>query len=109
LADPLQCDNPAALREKPMNKLVLAILLVASPAWAQTKLVPKSVTARADPCAPIGRTADGKLVYSMKCENLPVPPPPPQAEISEPPPPPQAEVHRSGIFGLSYEVKRPDQ
>jgi hypothetical protein len=109
LADPLQCDNPAGLREKPMKKLLLVILLVASPAWAQTKLVPKSVTARADPCAPIGRTADGKLVYSMKCENLPVPPPPPQAEISEPPPPPQAEVHRSGIFGLSYEVKRPDQ
>jgi hypothetical protein len=108
-ADPLQWDNPVGLREKPMKKLVLAILLVASPAWAQTKLLPKSVTARADPCAPIGRTADGKLVYSMKCENLPVPPPPPQAEISEPPPPPQAEVHRSGIFGLSYEVKRPDQ
>jgi hypothetical protein len=92
-----------------MKKLVFAILLIASPAWAQTKLVPKSVTARADPCAPIGRTADGRLVYSMKCENLPVPPPPPQAEITEPPPPPQAEIHRSGLFGLSYEVKRPDQ
>jgi hypothetical protein len=91
-----------------MKKLVFAILLIASPAWAQTKLLPKTVTARADPCAPIGRTADGKLVYSMKCENLPVPPPPPQAEVTEPPPP-QAEIHRSGIFGLSYEVKRPDQ
>jgi hypothetical protein len=92
-----------------MKKLVFAILLIASPAWAQTKLLPKNVTARADPCAPIGRTADGKLVYSMKCENLPVPTPPPQAEITEPPPPPQAEIHRSGLFGLSYEVKRPDQ
>src|ERR1700730_12357627 len=58
-----------------MKKLVLAILLIASPAWAQTKLLPKSVTARADPRAPIGRTADGKLVYSMKCENLPAPAP----------------------------------
>jgi hypothetical protein len=39
-----------------------------------------------------------------------VPPAPPQAEIQEaPPPPPQAEVQRSGIFGWSYEVKRPDQ
>jgi hypothetical protein len=92
-----------------MKKLVFAILLIASPAWAQTKLLPKNVTARADPCAPIGRTADGKLVYSMKCEYLPVPTPPPQAEITEPPPPPQAEIHRSGLFGLSYEVKRPDQ
>jgi hypothetical protein len=96
-------------REKPMKKLVFAILLIASPAWAQTKLVPKNVTARADPCAPIGRTADGKLVYSMKCENLPAPlPPAPQAEIA-PAPEPEPEVQRSGIFGLSYERKRPDQ
>ncbi|HMH60391.1 MAG TPA: hypothetical protein VK561_03725 [Bradyrhizobium sp.] len=87
-----------------MKKLVFAILLISSPAWAQTKLPPKSVTARADPCAPIGRTADGKLVYSMKCDNLPAPPSP-QAEISAPPPEP--EVQRSGIFGWSYERKRP--
>ena len=98
-----------ALRESPMKKLVFAILLIASPAWAQTKLLPKSVTARADPCAPIGRTADGKLVYSMKCENLPAPPPPPpQAEISAPPAP-EPEVQRSGFFGLSYERKRPGE
>jgi hypothetical protein len=96
-----------ALRENPMKKLVFAILLISSPAWAQTKLLPKNVTARADPCAPIGRTADGKLVYSMKCENLPVPPPP-QAEISAPPPA-EPEVQRSGIFGLSYERKRPGE
>jgi hypothetical protein len=61
------------------------------------------VTARADPCAPIGRTADGKLVYSMKCDNLPAPPSP-QTGISAPPPEP--EVQRSGIFGWSYERKR---
>jgi hypothetical protein len=98
-----------AWRENPMKKLVFAILLIASPAWAQTKLLPKSVTARADPCAPIGRTADGKLVYSMKCENLPAPPsPPPQAEVS-PPPVPEPEVQRSGFFGLSYERKRPGE
>jgi hypothetical protein len=90
------------LRETPMKKLVFAILLIASPAWAQTKLVPKTVTARADVCAPIGRTADGKLVYSMKCDNLPVPvapPPPPQAEAA---PPPEPEVQRGGLFGLSF-------
>ena len=91
------------LRERPMKKLVFAILLISSPAWAQTKLPPKSATARAGPCAPIGRTADGKLVYSMKCDNLPAPPSP-QAEISAPPPEP--EVQRSGIFGWSYERKR---
>ena len=94
-----------------MKKLVLAILLISSPAWAQTKPPAKSSTARVDNCAPIGRTADGKLVYSMKCENLPVPvapPPPPQAEVA-PPPAPQPEVRRSGIFGWSLEVKRPDE
>lgn len=95
---------------KTMKRLVFIILLlVGSPAWAQVKLVPKNVTSRVDPCVPIGQTADHQLVYSMKCNNLPGPPPlPPQAEIA-PPPPPEPEVHRSGIFGLSYEVKRPDQ
>jgi hypothetical protein len=96
-----------------MKKLVLVILLVSSPALAQVKLTPKNTAARVDNCAPIGRTADGKLVYSMKCENLPVPPaPPPQAEVVPPPAPaaaPEPEVQRSGIFGWSYERKRPDQ
>jgi hypothetical protein len=101
--------------EKLARKLLFAVLLMAAPAlnqaaWAQVKLVPKNVTSRADPCAPIGQTADRRLVYSLKCENLPgPPPPPPQAEAVPPPAPPEAEVHRSGIFGLSYEVKRPDQ
>ncbi|MEH2545360.1 hypothetical protein V1283_002005 [Bradyrhizobium sp. AZCC 2262] len=86
-----------------MKKLLLALLLTACPAWAQTKLTPsKGVTARADNCAPIGRTADGKLVYSMKCENLPVPPPP-QAEAVREAPPPEPEVQRSGILGWSYD------
>jgi hypothetical protein len=98
-----------------MKLFILAILLISSPAWAQTKPAPKSA-ARVDNCAPIGRTADGKLVYSMKCEILPAlapqpqasQPPAPQAEAA-PAPPPQPEVRRSGIFGLSFEVKRPDE
>jgi hypothetical protein len=103
-----------AFREDQMQKILLAILLIASPAWAQTKLLPKGATAkpataRVDNCAPIGRTEDGKLVYSMKCENLPAPPaPPPQAEVREAPAV-ESEVQRSGIFGWSYERKRPDQ
>jgi hypothetical protein len=93
-----------------MKRLLLALLLIASPAWAQTKLTPKVAAARADNCAPIGRTAKGELVYSMKCENMPAPPPPPQAEVSEAPsPPPEPQMQRSGLFGWSYEVKRPDQ
>jgi hypothetical protein len=86
-----------------MKKLIFAVLLIASPAWGQVKLVPKNVASRPDICAPIGRTADGKLVYSMKCENLPVPPPPPQAEVEPAPPPAQEqEVQRSGLFGMSF-------
>jgi hypothetical protein len=90
-----------------MSKYLLVLLLIASPAAAQVKSVPKAAAARPDPCAPIGRTADGKLVYSMKCENLPAPPPPPpQAELKEVSPPaaePEPEVRRSGIFGWSYD------
>ena len=101
-------------RVRPMKKLLLMLLLVASPAWAQTQVVPqgaakgaatKGAVARADDCAPIGRTAKGELVYSMKCENLPAPPPsPPQVELKEAPPPaaePEPEARRSGIFGRS--------
>jgi hypothetical protein len=92
-----------------MKKLIFVVLLIASPACAQVKSVHKSVTSRVDPCAPIGQTADRRLIYSLECGNLPGPPPlPRQAEIS-PPPPPEPEVHRSGLFGLSYEAKRPDQ
>jgi hypothetical protein len=104
--------DSAVFREKPMKKLACAILLISSPAWAQTKLLPaKGVAVRVDNCAPIGRTEDGKLVYSMKCDNLPaLPPPPPQAQSREAPAPaPEPEVQRSGIFGWSYERKRPDE
>jgi len=87
-----------------MRYLVFAILLISSPVWAQTKPSSKSTAARTDNCAPIGRTEDGKLVYSMKCDTLPTPPPP-QAEAA-PAPPPEPEVQRSGIFGWSYERKR---
>ena len=93
-----------------MSKYLLILLLIASPAMAQVKLTPKTSAAHPDPCAPIGRTADGKLVYSMKCENLPAPPaPPPQAELRETPASaapaaePEPETRRSGIFGWSYD------
>jgi hypothetical protein len=115
---PVQSGGGRELRAKPMKRLtpaiVSAIVVIASPglvrtALAQTKLTPKPATARAvDNCAPIGRTANGTLVYSMKCDNLPTPAPPPQAEAA-PAPPPEPEVQRTGIFGLSYTRKQPDQ
>jgi len=93
-----------------MSKYLLVLLLIAAPAVAQVKPAAKTSAAHSDPCAPIGRTADGKLVYSMKCENLPAPPPPPpQAELKEAAPTaaaaaePEPEVRRSGIFGWSYD------
>jgi hypothetical protein len=87
-----------------MKKLIFVILLIASPAWAQVKLVPKNIATRADPCAPIGQTADHKLVYSLKCDNLPAPPPPPVADIAAPPPEPEVQVQRGGLFGMSSSV-----
>jgi hypothetical protein len=94
-----------------MKKLVLLMLVVSQPVWSQTRPVPKDVPKqRVDACAPIGRTEDGKLVYSMKCETLPAPPAPavaPQAEVKETPAP-EPETERSGLFGLSYD-RRPKQ
>jgi hypothetical protein len=88
-----------------MKTLVLVILLMAPPAWAQGK--------RVDNCAPIGRTANGELVYSMKCDNIPAPHPPPQARLEEtaPPPPPPAQPRdegRTGLFGWSYDRRQPE-
>jgi hypothetical protein len=98
-----------------MKKILLVMLLMASPALAQTqpppKAAPKAAARAADPCAPIGRTARGELVYSLKCDNLPMPPPPAQAEAREAPvaaPAPEPEVQRGGIFGWSYD-RRPKE
>jgi hypothetical protein len=105
-----------------MMRLPLALLLLTSsvmavPASAQTRLTPKATTAaRVDNCAPIGRTANGELVYSMKCDNIPAPPPPaaasPQAEVkpapAAPAPAPEQETQRSGLFGWSFD-RRQDQ
>jgi hypothetical protein len=96
-----------------MKKLVLVLLMLSQPAWAQMKPAPKAAGKRADNCAPIGRTEDGKLVYAMTCELPPKPVAvaPPQAQPA-PGPEPKAEAEpeseRSGLFGLSYD-RRPRQ
>ena len=101
-----------------MQKPIISILLATStllsiPASAQTKLAPKNAASQTDNCAPIGRTANGQLVYSMKCENIPAPPAPPQARVEEtappPVPPPQQETHGGGLFGWSYDRRPTDQ
>jgi hypothetical protein len=104
----------------PMRKLIPAVALALvplafHPVAAQTQIAPKatskSAAARADNCAPIGRTANGELVYSMKCDHLPAPSPPPQARIEEtaPPPPPPPQETRGGLFGWSYDRRQPEQ
>ena len=99
-----------------MKNVLLSLLLFTSPAFAQTQLVPrdtikpaaKSAAARAaDVCAPIGKTAKGELVFSMKCDNIPAPPAPPQAEAAPAAaPPPEPEVRRSGVVGWSYDRRK---
>jgi hypothetical protein len=102
--------NADLLRVESMQKPIIIILLATStllsvPASAQTKLTPKNAASRADLCAPIGRTANGALVYSMKCDTIPAPPQTRIEETAPPPPapPPQQETTRSGIFGWSYD------
>src|SRR3954468_16669105 len=98
-----------------MKKLLLIFLLASSPAWAQTQQLPapktqKSTAARVDPCTPIGKTAKGELVYSLKCESFPAPvaaPPAPQAEV-KPPPPAEPELRSSGLFGWSFDRRKPE-
>jgi len=101
-----------------MKQLALILLMLSSqPAWAQMKLTPKDVGRRADNCAPIGRTDDGRLVYSMKCETLPARAAPalaPQAEVKPGSSPEAASrsdadaetTERSGLFGMSF-ARRP--
>lgn len=94
-----------------MKKLLLIFLVMSSPVWAQTPLVPKpkSAAARVDPCTPIGKTAKGELVYSLKCDNLPASPAPsPQAEVREPPPAEEPETRRGGLFGWSFDRRKPE-
>ena len=95
-----------------MKKLVLGAMLMAmvlpiamaAPAFAQAPPKAKAKTARVDPCAPIGQTANRELVYSMSCNALPAPPPlPPQAEVVQPAPAPEPEAARTGLFGMSYD------
>ncbi|CCD87481.1 conserved protein of unknown function [Bradyrhizobium sp. ORS 285] len=102
-----------------MKRLGLIILVAVQSAltqgaWAQSAPAPKAAAKRAEACAPIGRTEDGKLVYSMKCESIPkpvAPVSPPQAAAQPAPEPaaePEPETQRSGVFGWSYD-RRPKQ
>jgi hypothetical protein len=76
-------------------QVLVVTLSLLSPAWAQSK---PPIAVRADPCAPIGRTADGQLVYSMKCDRLPVPVAAPRSEAANPAPAPVEDRDEGGLF-----------
>ena len=89
-----------------MKKLAILILIASSTAaWAQNKLV-SSAAARGDNCAPIGRTEDGKLVYSMRCDNIPKPQTPVAEKNTAPAENPVAEVqeeeNKGGLFRFPF-------
>ena len=58
-----------------MGKLTFALVLIASPALAQTPNLSAGppLGGVSDPvvCLPIGKTAKGDLVYSMDCRDIP--------------------------------------
>jgi hypothetical protein len=69
-----------------MRKLTFALLLLASPALAQTPNLssgpPLGGIANPVVCLPIGKTAKGDLVYSMDCRDIPA-----SADLNGAPPP----------------------
>jgi hypothetical protein len=49
-----------------MTRLAIAMLLLASPAFAQGTAAPDALR----DCPPIGQTAKGEMVYSLDCKAL---------------------------------------
>jgi hypothetical protein len=49
-----------------MNRLAIAMLLLASPAFAQGTAAPEALR----DCAAIGQTAKGEMVYSFDCKAI---------------------------------------
>jgi hypothetical protein len=92
-----------------MQKLLLLAALIAFPVWAQAQPTSSRAPARADVCAPIGKTAKGELVYAMKCDKLPAVAAPAQIDAREPAPPPEPEVRKGGLFGWSFDRRKSDE
>lgn len=77
----------------------LTASLTALPALAQSA---------PDPCKPIGKTEDGRLVYSLRCNAIPAPPKPAAASAETGAPAPVVEEEdKGGLFGRAPSFVRP--
>lgn len=89
-----------------MKKLAIVILVASSTAASAQNKPVAGTAARVDNCAPIGRTEDGKLVYSMKCDNIPKPITPVADKNAAPAESPVAEVqeeeNKGGLFRFPF-------
>ena len=104
-----QACSSLAFQEKKMRtskSISLIAVLLALPAVAFAADKPakrqKGSAAVSDVCTPIGKTADGKLIYSLDCESIPsvnAPSAPPAAQIED-------RTERSGLFGFSLDRGR---
>jgi hypothetical protein len=86
--------------------LIAFLLMVPTVAFAaeSPSKLHKGLAGPSDVCTPIGKTADGKLIYSLNCESIPsvnASPAPPAAQIED-------RTERLGIFGLSLDRRRDD-
>jgi hypothetical protein len=63
---PVEMGNQTKFLEETMNRLAIAMLLLASPAFAQNTNVAPDLR----DCPPTGQTAKGELVYSLDCKAL---------------------------------------
>ena len=88
------------MRDLFQHLAMITLLLLPPVAQAQTNSTKKIGTqspTSIDPCKPIGRTEDGKLVYGMNCSNVAPRATPEATETKQKP-----EITRRGIFGMSY-------
>src|ERR1700730_19347663 len=64
------------IREVGMRRIAFALMLISSPAFAQTpNLAPAPPVDRVGSpvkCLPIGKTSKGDLVYSLDCRDIPI-------------------------------------
>jgi hypothetical protein len=86
------------------RSLGLLVLLGALAGFHQASAAPKKTSSAvsADPCAPVGKTDDGKIIYPVTCDRFPTRAEQPVRQFG--PATEQTDSFvRTGLFGLSFE------